>query len=370
MDINKKYQIKFKYQNIIYVDGSTIINTENKNIEIEDEDKVIFNFVNFFKNPQTVNNASVHFNTTIEEIKGYLIELDELGIFEKAISNEKFEKSNYRTNLAYFENFTNINISKQDIQDKLSDLKVAIFGIGGSSLLLKVLAGMGIKNIKAIDYDIVESSNLSRQYIYSLEDIGRLKTEAAKDSINKYKLDEENSFQFFNQRIESYEDVLKYIDEVDIVINTIDSPPIESVRYINKACLLKKVPYIFGGLTSDNIFIDVYDTRLGECFECNLISGFKYDKYFIDELKELLNLDLKNKNFSYGPNILLLLGMVGNILTEFSLNNSFKYNQITLNQFDLILNKKNVDRKNFKSCTSCGISHEFIDIYELLNKFE
>ena len=78
----------------------------------------------------------------------------------------------------------------------------------------------------------------------------------------------------------------------------------------------------------------------------------------------------KNKNFSYGPNILLLLGMVGNILTEFSLNNSFKYNQITLNQFDLILNKKNVDRKNFKSCTSCGISHEFIDIYELLNKFE
>ncbi|MCY1026933.1 ThiF family adenylyltransferase, partial [Mammaliicoccus sciuri] len=79
----------------------------------------------------------------------------------------------------------------------------AIFGIGGSSLLLKVLAGMGIKNIKAIDYDIVESSNLSRQYIYSLEDIGRLKTEAAKDSINKYKLDEENSFQFFNQRIES-----------------------------------------------------------------------------------------------------------------------------------------------------------------------
>ena len=51
--------------------------------------------------------------------------------------------------------------------------------------LLTYLAAAGVGNIRIIDKDIVEESNLNRQFLYSAEDIGRKKAEAAKEKLEK-----------------------------------------------------------------------------------------------------------------------------------------------------------------------------------------
>ncbi|MGM0857671.1 MAG: ThiF family adenylyltransferase [Pseudomonadota bacterium] len=59
--------------------------------------------------------------------------------------------------------------------------KVAIIGCGGiGSLTAFNLSGSGIKEMKIIDGDVIEKSNLNRQFFWRLSDVGELKTKVLK----------------------------------------------------------------------------------------------------------------------------------------------------------------------------------------------
>lgn len=63
-------------------------------------------------------------------------------------------------------------------QEKLTRARVAVIGAGGlGSPVLTYLACAGIGYLRVIDGDIVEASNLNRQFIHSTPDIGRFKAE-------------------------------------------------------------------------------------------------------------------------------------------------------------------------------------------------
>ena len=66
------------------------------------------------------------------------------------------------------------------IQDKV----IAVFGLGGvGGTALEALARTGFKHFIIIDFDKVDASNLNRQILYTANDVGRNKVDAAKDKI-------------------------------------------------------------------------------------------------------------------------------------------------------------------------------------------
>lgn len=67
-----------------------------------------------------------------------------------------------------------------DRQNLLTTAKVAVIGAGGvkSTLLMALCAG-GIGNIKIIEFDRVELSNLNRQILYRTSDVGLSKGQCA-----------------------------------------------------------------------------------------------------------------------------------------------------------------------------------------------
>ena len=67
---------------------------------------------------------------------------------------------------------------KQDIVEKQSCLVLGVGGIGCTVAL--ALARLGVGRIILIDFDKVECSNLNRQILFSLNDVGKLKVNAAK----------------------------------------------------------------------------------------------------------------------------------------------------------------------------------------------
>src|ERR1043166_9394007 len=65
-------------------------------------------------------------------------------------------------------------------QEKLMHAKVLVVGAGGLGCpVLQYLAAAGVGTICIVDFDLVDESNLQRQVIYSMTDIGKSKTEAA-----------------------------------------------------------------------------------------------------------------------------------------------------------------------------------------------
>ena len=72
-----------------------------------------------------------------------------------------------------------------DNLSKLRNLNILIVGIGGvGGYVLESLVRSGINNITVVDYDVIEPTNLNRQIITSLDNIGNYKVDEA---LKRYK---------------------------------------------------------------------------------------------------------------------------------------------------------------------------------------
>jgi sulfur-carrier protein adenylyltransferase/sulfurtransferase len=70
-------------------------------------------------------------------------------------------------------------------QAALEQSRVLVVGAGGlGSPVLQYLAGAGVGCLGIVDADVLAASNLHRQPIYSIADVGRLKVELARAAIN------------------------------------------------------------------------------------------------------------------------------------------------------------------------------------------
>ncbi|MFM9975878.1 MAG: HesA/MoeB/ThiF family protein [Beijerinckiaceae bacterium] len=71
-------------------------------------------------------------------------------------------------------------------QGKLKAARVLVIGAGGlGSPLIQYLAAAGVGTIGIVDDDTVSLSNLQRQVLHGTPDIGRLKTQSAKDAAHR-----------------------------------------------------------------------------------------------------------------------------------------------------------------------------------------
>jgi molybdopterin/thiamine biosynthesis adenylyltransferase/rhodanese-related sulfurtransferase len=131
-----------------------------------------------------------------------------------------------------------------DGQKRLKNARVLVIGAGGlGAPALLYLAAAGVGTIGIVDFDIVDESNLQRQVIHGVADVGRSKTQSARDSIiainplvqvrlHEFRLDPGNAVELFEQ--------------YDLIVDGTDN---FATRYlVNDAAVLAAKPYIWGSI--------------------------------------------------------------------------------------------------------------------------
>lgn len=149
-------------------------------------------------------------------------------------------------------------------QQKLKQAKVLVIGAGGLGCpVLQYLCAAGVGTIGIVDFDKVDESNLQRQVLYSIQDIGKPKAETAKE-----KLVQQNPFITIvahNVRL-SNENALQIIAQYDLVVDGTDN---FSTRYlINDVCVMLGKPLVFGSIFKFSGQVSVFNYRNGPTYRC------------------------------------------------------------------------------------------------------
>ncbi|MCB0581534.1 MAG: HesA/MoeB/ThiF family protein, partial [Phaeodactylibacter sp.] len=112
-------------------------------------------------------------------------------------------------------------------QEKARQARVLVVGAGGlGSPMLLYLAAAGIGRIGIVDFDRVDETNLQRQVLYTMEDIGKPKAVVAREKL--LALNPHIEVEVFEQQLTS-ENALGIISRYDIVADGTDNFP---TRYL------------------------------------------------------------------------------------------------------------------------------------------
>jgi sulfur-carrier protein adenylyltransferase/sulfurtransferase len=131
-----------------------------------------------------------------------------------------------------------------EAQKKLKAASVLVIGSGGlGSPALLYLAAAGVGTIGIIDFDVVDDSNLQRQVLFGVDEIGNPKVEAAKKRL--LLLNPFIDIKVYNEQLTSA-NALDIIRDYDVVADGTDNFP---TRYlVNDACVLLGKPNIYASI--------------------------------------------------------------------------------------------------------------------------
>jgi len=150
-------------------------------------------------------------------------------------------------------------------QKKIKNSKVLIIGMGGLGCpLLTYLASAGVGNLGIIDHDKVEFSNLNRQTLFNLSDIGKFKVVQAKKKIDK--IFKAIKVKKFTAKIEK-KNIRKILKSYEIICDGTDN---FDTRYlINDECKKNKKILISAAINKfDGQVLKFNFKKKGSCLRC------------------------------------------------------------------------------------------------------
>lgn len=135
-------------------------------------------------------------------------------------------------------------IFTSDDMNKLSESHVCVIGCGGlGGYVVEMLARAGVGKITAVDGDVFDETNLNRQILSQVDNIGKVKVQMASERIQRVNpdvtfhpvhdfLDEENAF-----------DLVK---TAHVVVDCLDRIPVRFV--LQEACEKADIPLVYGAI--------------------------------------------------------------------------------------------------------------------------
>ncbi|MBI2655100.1 ThiF family adenylyltransferase [Candidatus Woesearchaeota archaeon] len=171
-------------------------------------------------------------------------------------------------------------------QKKLSKSSVAIVGLGAlGSVSAELLARAGIGRLILIDRDVVELSNLQRQALFDEKDIGKPKSLAAKEKLNKinseikigFYVDDLNSDNISemisikgkHNNVKNNKKYIKNNKNTDLILDCTDN--LETRFLINDFSIKNRIPFIYSSAVGSKGYVfNLIPDKNNPCLRCFL----------------------------------------------------------------------------------------------------
>ena len=150
-------------------------------------------------------------------------------------------------------------------QVQLLRAKVLLVGAGGLGCPAALyLAAAGVGTLGIIDDDRVDLTNLQRQILHRTSDVGRLKTESAKEAIHR--INPDVKVVTYPERLTT-QNALEIFKDYDIILDGSDNFPTKYL--VNDASFFTGKPYIYGGVFQFEGQASVFFPKEGgPCLRC------------------------------------------------------------------------------------------------------
>ncbi len=168
-----------------------------------------------------------------------------------------------------YEIFSRLFILKEFTEEnlkKLSNVKIGIVGIGGIGCpLSQYLINSGIKELTLVDGDIVEKSNLNRQILFNLNDIGKKKVKVAKKKLQL--INSDCKINIVDNNINKKN--IFALSNCSIIVDATDDW--NTSKILNEHCVKNYISFLYSSVIRHDLQIILFDnTKKNEhlCLNC------------------------------------------------------------------------------------------------------
>ena len=304
-------------------------------------------------------------NDTKEYLIKFLMFLESKSIIvdNDNINIEDYNK--YRRVINFIEDFSGNKIETNEMWSNIRNSHVVIIGLGAvGSWVSALLVQNGVEKFTLIDNDTVDITNLHRQFGFSENDIGLLKTDVIEKRLKEFnknvKVTKVNRF-LDDKLLDEY---INY--KVDLIINCADKPNVDTTSlWVGEYCMKNNIPHIIGG--GYNLHLSLIGQTILP-FKSACVKCFEKELNRINEIdtKTLRKLNIKNRKIgSFGPMCSIIASMIAmeavKVLSKkivpANLNRRGEFNI-----YDMDIKYHNIGRDN--SCEWCSDEGKYGKIYE------
>lgn len=327
-----------------------------QHLRIKVENDIIFNIVTTLDGLRSANEIAKEYDIDIDELTALLDFLRSRGVLDNVTPKDDFpEYASFRRVIHFLAEYSHSHDHLMEMWAAVRKASVLIVGLGAVGTWVAAnLAQTGVGKIIIMDGDVVDETNLHRQFGYCESDIGRKKIDVLEErlySISKT-VQVVKDFSFLNST------ALNVFDNtpIDLIINCADKPTVDDTSlWIGEYAMKRGIPHIVGG--GYNLHLSLIGqtvlpgkTACVKCFQKTL-----EEENTIDSTK-VKKLAVKNRKVgSFGPMCSLISSMVGMEAIKVLARDIAPSNINRRGEFDIFtmdIKYKNFSRRD--DCEWCG----------------